>query len=68
VCVCVFVCDLETSRMRQLRPEFGCSGTEEKKYLCVQVPNFLSISYVQQQDSSFLDTCIIAENKIYHYF
>jgi hypothetical protein len=27
-CVCVCVCDLETSIMRQPRPDLGCSATE----------------------------------------
>jgi len=68
VCVCVFVCDLETSRMRQLRPELGCSGTEKKNiFVYKYLISWASIIF-QQQDSSFLNTCIITEKKIYHYF
>jgi hypothetical protein len=27
VCVCLIVCDLETSKMRRPRPDLGCSAT-----------------------------------------
>ena len=31
VCVCLIVCDLETSNTRRPRPELGCGATGEKK-------------------------------------
>ena len=30
-CVCLIVCDLETSTVRLNRPELGCCGTEEQE-------------------------------------
>jgi hypothetical protein len=30
VCVCLILCDLETSKMGRPRPEFGCCATEKE--------------------------------------
>jgi hypothetical protein len=32
-CVCLTVCDLETSTVRRPRPEFGCSAREKKNFI-----------------------------------
>jgi len=34
VCVCLILCDLETST-RQPRPKVGCCATEKEKYMVV---------------------------------